>query len=298
MLRALRGDLARRNFVEVSTPALCSTPDVATMAQFRAEHPALSESWLLRIAPTENLKRLIALGLPTIFEVSTNFRGDPPDNTHLSEFTALEVMCAHANCREMQGLTVDLLRVALEAVAPFSTSPVRLGSVREVRTAALLEGDDLSVRVSRDDDGALRDAGTGHLLTPEQIDALVSEGVAHLPGPVFVTEFPWTLGGPATPCTHDGSVKERAELFVDGVEIANMSSTLFEPSRLRLWHEEGVVAKAKLGIEPNYLDEGLLKALADLPPSAVTGFGVERVLALGLGLPDIRQVSLAHLLTS
>jgi lysyl-tRNA synthetase class 2 len=266
------------------------------MAQFRAAHPAFEGEWLLRIAPTESLKRLVALGLPAVFELSVNFRGDAADPTHLPEFASLEVMQIGADCAAMRALTVELLRTAFEAVRLHAECYVEVPDVREITVDELLTATNLSTSVARDDHGRLVDASTGRPLTSGALDGLVGEAVTAHPGLICVTEFPWTLGGPAALCSHDPMVKERCELFLDGVEMANMSSTLTDPAALRRWHEDGVAAKTALGIFPNRLDERLLEDLARLPASAVTGIGIERVLTYALGLDDIRKVSLSHLL--
>ncbi|MGH2941992.1 MAG: amino acid--tRNA ligase-related protein [Solirubrobacteraceae bacterium] len=296
LTRALRTRLHERGAVEVTTPSMSRMPDIAPMAQFRAAHPAFEGEWLLRIAPTESLKRLVAIGFPAVFELSVNFRGDAPDTTHLPEFASLEVMQIGADCAAMRTLTVDLLRTAVEAVRPHAERDVEVPDVREVTVDELLSATNLSTIAARDDHGRLVDASTGRPLASGALDGLVGEAVAAQPGLLFVTEFPWGLGGPAASCSHDPRVKERCELFLDGVEMANMSSTLTDQAALRRWHEDGVAAKAALGIVPNHLDEGLLEDLAALPASAVTGIGIERILTYALGLDDIRQVSLSHLL--
>jgi len=50
--------------------------------------------------------------------------------------------------------------------------------------------------------------------------------------------------------------------------------------------------KRDRGIEPNFLNQELLMDISALPEFAGLGLGFERMLALGLGLDDIRQVRL------
>jgi elongation factor P--beta-lysine ligase len=83
--------------------------------------------------------------------------------------------------------------------------------------------------------------------------------------------------------------KQRSELFIDGLEVANMSSNLTDGRALHQWHKRGVGIKAELGITTNELDQELLTELdGKLPASAVLGIGVERMLQAALDLPDIR----------
>jgi lysyl-tRNA synthetase class II len=300
MCTALRERLRNLGAHEVTTPVLCEFPDIAPVSQFVAVHPRMGRA-CLRIAPTEHLKRLLVAGVPAVFELAVNFRGDWPDPTHLTEFTSLEAMFAGAGCAEMRRLTRELVEAAVAAVEPYRVAPSVLAAPQEWRAVPLAE-------VLRDAYGMERDEmhiparvlDLHRRLLPEPLprdvagamEDLVEILMADMPGPVFITDFPVYLGGPARACPYDPRFKERSELFVTGVELANMSSSLTDFEALADWHRRGVAVKEGLGIQPNAVDAPLLADLRRLPPSAVTGIGVERLLAMALGVADVRQVSL------
>lgn len=290
--------------VEVRTPILHPYPDIAPVRQFTTVHPTTGEVAYLRIAPTEYLKRRIATGEERVFEFATNFRDDPADATHLPEFTSLEVMATGTSCADMERLTIDLCGLAV-AVARHYWSPDalpawvqqwetngvrRLELADELReqfglTPAWVEHRSMLEQVLAD----LGEPAEPDASLPLLMDRLVGILAQRTSGAVLIGGFPDYLGGPAAPHNSRLGFKQRSELFIDGLEVANMSSNLTDGRALYQWHTRGVDLKADLGIATNELDHDLLSALdGRLPPSAVLGIGVERMMLAALNLPDIR----------
>lgn len=289
--------------VEVTTPVMHSRPDIAPVHQFTTRHPSTGELAYLRIAPTEHLKRLLASGQERVFEFATNFRDDLPDATHLPEFTSLEVMARDATCADMEVAVAELCELAVEVARRYGAVALpRWVQDWERRRVQRLElADELSEHFGITDAwmrqpklfaGLLADLGES--VPPKAtltmlLDQLVTVLARRTSGPVLICGFHECLGGPAAPHASRPGFKQRSELFIDGLEVANMSTNLTDGRALRRWHENGVGLKAELGIASNCLDEELLAQLdGSLPPSAVLGIGVERVLQAALNLPDIR----------
>lgn len=290
--------------VEVVTQILHPRPDIAPVRQFTTSHPTTGELVYLRIAPTEYLKRLVASGHERVFEFSTNFRDDVPDETHLPEFTSLEVMASGTTCADMEHVAVDLCTHAVE-VARRANAPTTLPLwvhrwddqqvTRIELTDAMnghfgigptwLEQPAMLVRLLAD----LGEEADPAASVPSLLDQLVSAIAQRHSGAVLICGFPESLGGPAAPHPSHYGYKQRSELFIDGLEVANMSSNLVDGQALRQWHMSAVQMKTDLGIATNDLDDDLLSALdGNLAPSAVLGIGVERILQTALNLPDIR----------
>lgn len=289
--------------VEVTTPILHARPDIAPVRQFTTAHPSTGEVAYLRIAPTEYLKRLVAGGQDRVFEFSTNFRDDLADGTHLPEFTSLEVMARDVTCADMERAAVDLCELAVEIVrryTPRTALPawVQQWEQRKVQRVELADelSDHFGITVGWIEQPALiakllADLGkpaAPNATLPVLLDRLVTVLAQRMSGAVLICGFPECLGGPAAPHPTRLGFKQRSELFIDGLEVANMSSNLSDGRALRRWHERGVQLKADLGVTTNHLDDELLTALdGHLPPSAVLGIGVERMLQTALNLPDI-----------
>jgi lysyl-tRNA synthetase class 2 len=290
--------------VEVRTPILHRRPDIAPIHQFTTTHPSTGELAYLRIAPTEYLKRLMAAGEDRVFEFSTNFRDDTADATHLPEFTSLEIMACNTNCADMERWATDLCGLAVDVVRRYRPSnelPAWVQrwekqGVRRVELADELK-DHFSILPAWLDQPAtlkqlLVDLGEPpepNAALPALMDQLVTVLAQRTSGAVLACGFPDYLGGPAAPHPTQLGFKQRSELFIDGLEVANMSSNLTDGRALHQWHKRGVSIKADLDIATNELDQELLTELdGKLPPSAVLGIGVERMLQAALNLPDIR----------
>lgn len=292
--------------VEVVTPILHARPDIAPIRQLTTTYPTTGELAYLRIAPTEYLKRLLAAGHDRIFEFSTNFRDDVPDETHLPEFTSLEVMARDITCGDMEHVAIDLCAIAVEVARRAnlpSALPVWVQQWEQRQVKRIELADELSgrfgVRATWLEQPGLLTRLLGELGEPvapsATLSALLDQFVTAIAqrhsGAVLICGFPERLGGPAAPHPTHYGFKQRSELFIDGLEVANMSTNLTDGRALRQWHAYGVRVKTDLGIPTNHLDDDLLSALdGNLPPSAVLGIGVERVLQATLNLPDIRAL--------
>lgn len=292
--------------VEVATPILHTRPDIAPVHQFTTVHPTTEELRYLRIAPTEHLKRLLAAGEERVFEFSTNFRDDLPDETHLPEFTSLEVMARDTSCADMEQVAIDLCALAVDVVrrAEVATGlPLWVQQWGEREVVRIELADELFERYGVQPTWLEQRAMVARLLgdlgqpvdpetmLPRLLDQLVTAIAQRHSGVVLISGFPEQLGGPAAPHERHYGFKQRAELFINGLEVANMSSNLTDGHALRRWHEHGVRIKNDLGITANCFDDELLQELdGSLPRSAVIGIGVERMLQATLNLPDIRAL--------
>ncbi len=283
LCQAWRSVLVAKGALEVATPILHAYPDIAPVRQFMTMHPTSSERFFLRIAPTEKLKALLADGEEQVFEFARNFRDDPRDCTHLPEFTSLEYMAVGATCEDMEELAVELCKAAVYALGSLSQAPapawaraVARGEVTRVPIVTQIHAWNSAASASSTEDE--------HAL----LDRMISAHAASTGGVVLMSGFPEWLGGPAASYADLPGFKQRTEMFVNGLEIANMSSTLTDAALLGAWHDAGLTLKRKLGIEPNERDIALFDAVQrGIPPSAVIGIGVERVLQAYFNLENI-----------
>jgi lysyl-tRNA synthetase class 2 len=99
-----------RDFMEVETPMMLSSPGGATAAPFTTHYNALDTQMYLRVAPELNLKRLVVGGFERVFEINRNFRNEGVDTNHSPEFTMLEFYWAYADYNDLMDLTEELFR--------------------------------------------------------------------------------------------------------------------------------------------------------------------------------------------
>lgn len=278
------------------------------MPQYTAKCPISGTEAYLRIAPTEFLKRLVAGGAINIFEFATNFRADPNDDTHLAEFTSLEVMVRNATLVDMQSLTTCLCRAGLaaaradaknhDAVSTYAIPRCELDadwqivSLRDIVRARFgFTSDDFFNPASVRELYMNVVRGSSPASSADAFDAIVTNIAFSFSTPIFIGGFPNYLGGPALPCSDDARFKDRSELFFGGLELANMSACLTDVEQVESWYLSTREAKQIAGIRSNDIDEPLLNILRQgLPSSAVLGIGIDRLLMIALAVSDIADV--------
>ena len=306
-LRALRGFLDARGFLEVETPVLQPLYGGAAARPFSTHHQAFDQSLYLRISDELYLKRLVIGGLDRVYELAHNFRNEGISHKHSPEFTMLECYQAYADYSDMMELVQALLRATAQDVLgtltlPHGSGTIELGgewpritmrdAVRSATGVDILAAPDLaSLR------GALAAAGIEHgdaptwaQLVDEVFSAKVEPGLVQ---PTFVTHHPTELSPLAKRSPDDPRVVERFELFMAGIEIANAFSELNDPDDQRARFDEQRKLAAAGDAEAHPLDEDFLAALEHgMPPTGGLGVGVDRLVRVLADAPNLREVIL------
>ena len=299
---AIRRSFEQRGAVEVRTPVFSTCPDLAPIPQFVCQHPFSGAAYCLRIAPEEHLTRLIGLGVPAVYEIATNFRCETVDASHLIEFESIEALFSGTSLNEM----MNLMEAACRAVADAGTSATGITEWKlpketfpRIQVPDWVESELGMSPCLLTSNAGLREIATrtdcsnGPNQSMAQImDDIIGAVARRMGGPVFVGIFPAFLGGPAAREPDRPEFISRYELYFDGLELGSAAQQLRDVNDWRARYEHNMEMKRGRGIEPNFLNEELLTNISALPDFAGLGLGFERLLALGLGLDDIRQVRL------
>ncbi len=113
----IRSYLLARDFIEVETPILETTPGGADAEPFRTRHQALSIDVFLRISAGELWqKRLIVAGFPKVFEIGRIFRNEGMSSEHLQDYTQVEFYEAFKDYEEGMDMIIDLYRTIADKV--------------------------------------------------------------------------------------------------------------------------------------------------------------------------------------
>ena len=308
VIRALRHELDDRGYLEVETPMLHHLPGGALAKPFQTHHNALDLTLYLRIAEELHLKRLVAGGMPRVYEIGRVFRNEGLSPRHNPEFTMLECYEAYADYGDVMALTQALVqRAAMESVGTLALTygerAVELGGTWARRTLLDLVREatgesDLGyewplekVRVVCAAHGVHADDswGTGKLLL-ELYEHLVEHTLWE---PTFVIDYPVEVSPLARRHRSDPHVTERFELIVTGRELANAFSELTDPLDQRQRFEDQARAKAAGDEEAMVVDEDYLRAMEfGMPPMGGLGVGVDRLVMLLADVHTIRDVIL------
>jgi lysyl-tRNA synthetase class 2 len=307
MVRALRGFLDGRGFVEVETPVLQPIYGGAAARPFVTHHETFDQKLFLRISDELYLKRLVVGGLDRVYEISHDFRNEGISRKHNPEFTMLECYQAYADFEDMMSLAEDLVRSVAQAVLGSTTlsyqgTEIDLGppftrvrmdeAIRNATGVDVLSAGTLSELRARIAAAALEvpEAPSWAKLVDELFSVHVEPGFSQ---PTFVTHHPASLSPLAKRSTEDPQLVERFELFLGGFELANAFSELNDPDDQRERFEEQLKASNAGDDEAHPTDEDFLAALDHgMPPTGGFGLGVDRLAMILADAYHIREVIL------
>ncbi len=220
----------------------------------------------LRTSPEFALKRVVAAGLPRIYEIGPCFRAEEHGAWHRSEFTLLEWYRVGAGLSDLMTEVEQLIAVSAKA----------LGKPGPERWATLTV-DELFIDVTggpapADDEVFFR-------AWAERIDPALTDYPA-----LFVTEWP---ASQAALSRVIGGRAQRFEAFVGGVELANAFLELIDPVEQRRRFEVANAKRSARGDSPHPVDEALIEAIGRMPPTSGIALGIDRLVAALNGWADI-----------
>jgi lysyl-tRNA synthetase class 2 len=314
---AIRAFFKRRGFNEVDTPVLAQNPGMEPhleVFESRLHTAAGVESRAFLVtSPEYAMKKLLAAGLPRIFQVGHAFRNrEEVTARHNPEFTILEWYRAGEDyralmpdCEEMFGEVVRAVRGPATDLARFDyqgqpldlRAPWERLSVRDAfaRYAVL----DLDAALDRASMAAIA-TKRGYLVesetTWEQIyhQIFLNEVEPELgrSRPTFLYDYPLALAALARANPRAPGYAERFEWYAGGLEIGNAFSELVDPDeqtrRLASERLERRVA-GRTDYDP---DADFLHALrVGMPPAAGIAVGVDRLVMLAANARSIRDVT-------
>jgi lysyl-tRNA synthetase class 2 len=310
VMSALRRFFDESDFVEVDTAVAQTTlaPEVhleAPAVTVTADRP---QRRYLQTSPELLMKRVLALGLPRIYQVAPAFRDGDFTRLHRPEFRILEWYRAGADWTQLMSDCEGLVRATAAAAGDASaisyqgrridlSRPFRRISVDVAfkehagfSILAALERPALEAQLTRlgihfASDDSWDDLF--HRVFLSRVEpALLADGQ-----PLFLTHYPAPLAALARLSPDDARVAERFELYAGGLELANAYGELIDPlEQRRRFEADG--QKRRAAQRHDYpLDERFFRALAALPPSAGIALGVDRLLMLLLDADDIDGVA-------
>lgn len=285
LMAALRTFFLERGYIEVDTP-------LRLPVQLPEAHISAfsSEGWWLHSSPEQCMKRLLARGCPQLFQICHCFRKEECGRLHQSEFTMLEWYRAGADYRDLMEECEQLLSCLAQALSLFPAlrRPGRLS--RQGRGIGLQPPwQRLSVA-----EAFRRHAGmeVNEALEHNRYEELLVERIEPQLGwdtPVFLYDYPLTLGALARRSPANPELAERFELYIAGMELANGFSELTDAEEQHLRFEQAIATLRAAGRQAA-MPERFLDDLKRMPAAAGIALGVDRLFMLLEDQDDIRQV--------
>ena len=298
VLAAIRGFFAEAGVLEVETPALSfagSTDPALASLSTRYTGPAAPHGatlWL-QTSPEFAMKRLLAAGSGSIWQLCKVFRDGERGSRHNPEFSllewyrpglAMEALIDEVTALLRRVLGGDLREERLTYAAAFARAlgidPHR-ATVETLQAVAVTAGI-AAVECLRLAD---RDAWLDLLMTHGVEPALGADGIT------VVLDYPPSQAALARVRLGEQPVAERFEVYVRGVELANGFHELADAAEQRRRFEADNMRRRSAGLPEVPIDERLLAALeAGLPDCCGVALGVDRLVMLATGAQRIDEV--------
>lgn len=255
LLAELRGYFAERGVLEVQTGCLGSH----TVTDPHIESIAVPGLGYLQTSPEYQLKRLLAAGAPSLYQLGPVFRAGETGRLHNPEFTLLEWYRLDYDDAALMAELAELVDLVLGPA-----------EYQHLSYAEVVAG---GPNLSADQD----------LAFAQGLDVLGDVRV-------FVTDYPAEQAALAR-LRGSPALAARFELVVAGVEIANGYHELGDPRQLGARFSEDLAQRRRLGRQQPAVDSAFLAAMqAGLPECAGVAVGVDRLLMLKLGAQSLAEV--------
>ena len=317
ILAAVRGFFAARGFVEVDTPALQVSPGLEPHLQaFKTElHDPCDgrrAPRYLHTSPEFAMKKLLAAGLPCIWQLAHVFRDGERSPTHHPEFSMLEWYRAGASYRDLMEECGALIRCCQRAagVESLRWRGHSADAGREWQRLTVADafrgfcGIDLLATApdpAKPDLALLAAAAQAIGLMPHPGDDWESlyfrifleriEPSLGLGAPTILYDYPLSMAALARAKPEDPRLAERFEVYVCGLELANAFGELTDPVEQSARFRADQERKRALYGHAYPIDEDFLAALeVGLPPCAGIALGFDRLVMLATGASDIEEV--------
>ncbi len=280
VLNGIRRFFQHHDFLEVDTPIRIPTP-----APEMHIEPVAADGWVLQSSPELCMKRLMAAGMPRLFQICKCFRGRERGRRHLPEFTLLEWYAEEID----YGGFMDQCEALIRSVAAATNTGSHLKY--QGRTVSLTgPWPRLTVAEAFARWGSLP---LGEALACGRFDEVMVTDIEPnlaVETPVFLCDYPIAHGALARRSPENPEFAQRFELYVCGIELLNAFMELTDPveQRSRFEHEQREMARLNRQSYP--LPEPFLAALGDMPDAAGAALGVDRLVMLFCDAPSIDDV--------
>ncbi len=296
ILKIIRTFFAERNVLEVETPLLShgtvTDPYVRGIpATYQSHAHAEPRTLYLQTSPEYAMKRLLAAGSGSIYQICKAFRQDDTGRLHNPEFTLLEWYRLGFDHHQLMDEMDALLQAVLETpraerICYADAFQKHLGidpHVISLKELQALTQQHVQLNAPIEEKDVLLDVLLTHCLEPHFGQSK----------PLFLYDFPASQAALAQIQEQPGesSLASRFEVYYKGIELANGFHELQHPVEQKNRFLKDLGYRARHHIPSVPMDERLLAALSHgLPDCSGVALGLDRLLMLALGYENMAEI--------
>lgn len=326
VVKDIRAWFDARDFLEVQTSRLVGLPGQEpylepfwTMVETPTNIDGASQQGMAKrpagliTSPEYMCKRLLAAGIPRLYDLGPCFRNaEPWDGTHDPEFLLLEWYRRDAGLEELMQDTENLMRDVAEQASRRSSSafrfdqPFRRLTVEQawkqytgIDLAPLLGNREALAQLCQARGQSVTESDTWDDLYFKIFLAEIEPKLGWNEGkpcPTFLYRYPASQAALARRSQDHAEWADRVEVYVgnpasgESLELANGFAELSDEAEQRQRFEEERALRAGLGKPTWALDEAFLASLPAMGNAAGIAFGVDRLVMLFAGTASINDI--------
>ena len=264
------------HYLEVDTPLLGKSTNTDIHIQ-SIQATTCDRPVYLQTSPEFAMKRLLAAGSGSIYQICHAFRDEEKGRYHHPEFTLLEWYSCGFDYQALMTQLEELIGSLLDVTLPFQRMSYfecfKTHLQLDLKSASL---DDCRQCVSQHIPGI----DTLQLNRDDCLDLLISQVISkQFKGFTFVYDYPSSQASLSKLKQSNPDVAERFELFFNELELANGFSELTDSKEQRIRFEQDNARRVESGVQTYPIDEDFLQALEQgMPECAGVAVGLDRLL--------------------
>ncbi len=278
VLSSLRGGLAGRKFIEITTPKIIGSASEGGANLFSLDY--FGKTAYLAQSP-QLYKEQMTIGLERVYEISNFYRAEKSHTgRHLSEFTSVDIEAAFLDYTDVMDILESLIVQVYSHVSGCRAELDAMGRTLEIPDAPFER-----VTYSQIID-ELNAAGEKIEYGDDLLDSHLRTVGKGRPGFYFLTDWPIQLKPfYIMEKKGDGSPSRSFDLQFGYLELSSGGTRLHDPQEL----------KSRLkgqGLDPAQFQDHLRAFEWGMPPHSGWGMGLDRLMSVIAGVGNVRETVL------
>ncbi len=297
ILSKIRAFFAARNVLEVETPLLSHSsvtdPYIHSItAQYSPTGSKQKTIMYLQTSPEYAMKRLLAAGSGSIYQICKAFRNGESGRKHNPEFTMLEWYRPNFNHHDLMSEMDEFLQYVINSKSAKKMSFAEVFNhylkinphtvpINELKNCAINNNLSIPHGIDENHRDTWLDLIMSHIIEP------------HLgqTEPLFIFDYPASQAALSRIRHDEIPVAERFEVYIKGVELANGFHELSDATEQRQRFEENLIERRTFGYDEIPIDENLIAALKHgLPHCSGVAVGIDRLMMIAANANSIAEI--------